>query len=425
MASSDWPRVPLGTVLTDLQPGFASGVHNELGEGIPHLRPMNVTAEGQINRSQVKYVPETVGRPDVRLSDGDVLFNNTNSPELVGKTALFRGSDHPAFSNHMTRLRPDAARLDPGFLAIRLHQAWREGWFAEHCNNHASQANISRTVLSEFEIDLPPLAVQRAITALAEKLTVTRGTHAAHLTAVRTKLNRYIDALFAKACAGGLTADWRLARGLIDDGGPAGWRESTFKQECERVTVGHVGRMVDQYRDEGVPFLRSLNVRMMRFDPTNLKYVSVEFHRQLAKSTLHPGDVVVVRSGFVGTACVIPDSVAEANCSDLLIARPGAALDPFFAAIFINSPLMRRHVADVSVGSAQAHFNTKSLQAASLPVPPLEEQREVVRRVGIALDRTSAVSQRLASVERRTDRGVTAILAKACRGEWAVAGSTA
>jgi len=133
-----WPVERLGSLLSEIQPGFASGKHNSTGDGVPHFRPMNVSRDGQIDRAVLKYVDPSTGRPDLRLRRGDVLFNNTNSPELVGKTARFDGADNPAFSNHMTRLRADQTRLDPTFLALRLHQAWRDGWFLENFNNHVS-----------------------------------------------------------------------------------------------------------------------------------------------------------------------------------------------------------------------------------------------------------------------------------------------
>src|ERR1700719_2620132 len=81
---SGWEVVTVGEVLRGVQPGFASGKHNSNGEGVPHLRPMNISRDRCLDFTAVKSV--TSGR-DLRLHRGDVLFNNTNSPELVGKTA--------------------------------------------------------------------------------------------------------------------------------------------------------------------------------------------------------------------------------------------------------------------------------------------------------------------------------------------------
>lgn len=210
-----WPRVPLGILLTDIQPGFASGKHNAVGNGIPHFRPMNVSIDGRIERTVLKYVDQDAGRPELRLRRGDVVFNNTNSPELVGKTALFEDDDAPAFSNHMTRLRSNAERLDPSYLALRLHQAWREGWFAAHCNNHVSQASIGRDVLRVFEIELPPVVVQRSIAALFHKMDASRASSISHLSVANRTIERFRQAVLAAACSGRLTADWRAVHNKV------------------------------------------------------------------------------------------------------------------------------------------------------------------------------------------------------------------
>ena len=207
--TTEWPTVTLGSLLKDIQPGYASGIHNSSGVGLPHFRPMNVSTDGRIDRTVLKFVDPSSGRNDLRLCRGDVLFNNTNSPELVGKTALFEDDDAPAFSNHMTRLRVDPSRLYPGFLALRLHQTWREGWFAAHCNNHVSQASIGRDVLRAMPIELPPIEVQREIAALAHAVDQRRVSSANHLSTASKKIERFRQSVLASACSGRLTDDWR------------------------------------------------------------------------------------------------------------------------------------------------------------------------------------------------------------------------
>src|SRR5262245_9935444 len=80
-----WTVAQLGEgIVMDVQTGFACGVNNRQGEGIGHLRPMNVNADGKIDLMDVKYVPESECNRDERLVRlGDVIFNNTNSTELV------------------------------------------------------------------------------------------------------------------------------------------------------------------------------------------------------------------------------------------------------------------------------------------------------------------------------------------------------
>src|SRR5262249_43021912 len=149
---------------------------------------------------------------------------------------------------------------------------------------------------------------------------------------------------------------------------PAGRRWTTWQEISPRVTVGYVGKMKDEYVESGIPFLRGQNVRENRFDPEGLMYVSQEFHNKISKSTLNPGDIVVVRSGDVGVSCVIPETVSEANCSDLVIIKKPPEMIPEFGAYYLNS-LARRYVIEKKVGVALTHFNTKSVAQMPVPLP--------------------------------------------------------
>jgi type I restriction enzyme S subunit len=152
----------------------------------------------------------------------------------------------------------------------------------------------------------------------------------------------------------------------------------------EEVTVGHVGPMVNEYRPAGVPFLRSTNIQPYRLDTSDLVYISHAFHARLRKSTLRPGDLVVVRTGKPGTACVIPASFGEANCSDLVVIRPGDRADSRFLAYFING-MASGHVEAYAVGAVQQHFNIGEAKRLPVPALSLDEQRAIAEVLG-ALD---------------------------------------
>ncbi|MFY7941582.1 MAG: hypothetical protein ACOVOX_11805, partial [Burkholderiaceae bacterium] len=136
----NWQRVTLAEISNDVSPGFASGKHNSDGTGVPHLRPMNVDRNGQIDLNVVKSVAESNA---VELRPGDILFNNTNSAELVGKTAVVsRREAGFAFSNHMTRVCPETG-ISSVFVARQLHFLWMSGYMKHRCTNHVNQASIS------------------------------------------------------------------------------------------------------------------------------------------------------------------------------------------------------------------------------------------------------------------------------------------
>ena len=115
------------------------------------------------------------------------------------------------------------------------------------------------------------------------------------------------------------------------------WPEVKMGDVCEEITVGFVGPMTAEYREAGVPFLRSMNIEPFRINKTDLKYISPEFHAKIKKSRLRAGDVVIVRTGDPGTAAVVPEWMHDGNCSDLVIARPGPGVDARFLCYYVNA----------------------------------------------------------------------------------------
>jgi restriction endonuclease S subunit len=164
-----WKWVKLGEAIVEAQHGFAIGERDP--EGVIQLRMNNVTTQGQFDWSSFIRVPadsETIAA--YRLQSGDVLFNNTNSTELVGKTALFEGHAEPVvFSNHFTRIRTNAEKLDSRFLAFWLHQQWQRGVFANICNRWIGQSAVQRERLLSLEIRLPSLAEQKRIARILQE----------------------------------------------------------------------------------------------------------------------------------------------------------------------------------------------------------------------------------------------------------------
>ena len=163
----------LGELIEEAVSGFACG--QRVPDGVVQLRMNNVTRRGELDWSSFIRVPATKELvEDYSLRSGDVVFNNTNSAEMVGKTACFQRFDEPVvFSNHFTRLRTKPHLLVPEFLALWLHAQWQAGLFAQICDRWIGQSAVQRNKLLSLEIPVPPVEEQRRIAArLREQLSI-------------------------------------------------------------------------------------------------------------------------------------------------------------------------------------------------------------------------------------------------------------
>ena len=188
-------------------------------------------------------------------------------------------------------------------------------------------------------------------------------------------------------------------------------RRVKLKEVCDRITVGHVGPMADKYTVEGIPFLRSQNISPFRLNLEDIKHVPSDFHEKLRKSALRPGDVAVVRTGYPGTACVIPNTFNELNCADLVVITPSKELNPYYLAAIFNSAWGIASVAGNLVGVAQQHFNIGAAKELEVALPSRSTQDRIA---GIL----SAYNELIENCQRRIC--ILEKMARALYREWFV-----
>lgn len=198
-----WQVVRLGNFRKDgviwVKNGFPQGKFNEEGHGVPHLRPFNVTDDGQISLEQIKYVSPPPEDSPYWLRKCDILFNNTNSEELVGKVAFVNVNGRFVLSNHMTIIRVQQPEvLDPMWVASWFLLLWQRGLTQALARRHVNQASISLARLENIPIPLPPLAEQqeiaRILQAVDEKIRTEEGRKAALETLFKTLLHDLMTA---------------------------------------------------------------------------------------------------------------------------------------------------------------------------------------------------------------------------------------
>ncbi len=150
----------IGELITSDEAGFACSKTRLVERGLPHLRPFNI-GDDALDLSQVYQVSlDEAPAGKTALLAGDILFNNTNSAELVGKSALIGDSMSAGFSNHMTRIRLDTRQVAPGYFAFWLRRLRGSGYFTRNATQWVSQAAYKTSELRKLTIDIPSLAEQ-------------------------------------------------------------------------------------------------------------------------------------------------------------------------------------------------------------------------------------------------------------------------
>ena len=143
------------------------------------------------------------------------------------------------------------------------------------------------------------------------------------------------------------------------------------------VCVGVVIKPTQYYTDKGIPAFRSLNIGEMHVKDSDWVYFTEEGHQKNQKSVVHKNDVLVVRSGAPGTACVATEKYDGYNAVDIIIAHPdNSKVNSIFLAAFTNMPHGMNQIRERTGGAAQQHFNVGGYKAMRLIMPSIELQNQ-------------------------------------------------
>ncbi|MFN7835299.1 MAG: restriction endonuclease subunit S [Burkholderiaceae bacterium] len=163
------PELPVGWVwasidqLTVEQKYGSSSKTNEDPTGIPVLRMGNIQ-DGDLDFSNLKYLPVDHDEfPGLHLQDGDLLFNRTNSPELVGKTAVYRSQISPcSFASYLIGVRFSGGYI-PEIASAFINSAYGKRWIKSVVVQQVGQANVNGSKLSALAVPVPPFKEQQEI----------------------------------------------------------------------------------------------------------------------------------------------------------------------------------------------------------------------------------------------------------------------
>lgn len=448
--SQDWIELPLLELIEPLESGSRpKGGVRGIDSGIPSVGGEHLTAGGGFNFAKVKFVPKSfyasMRRGHIRR--GDILIVKDGA--TTGKVALVR-DDFPfkeaVVNEHLFIIRPKADH-DSRYIFWYLHSKEGQERVLEHFQG-AAQGGINQQFAPGTLVPIPPTRDDEAtiaaqIEGLVEGLQCPRD----RLTTIPALLKKFRQSVLAAACSGHLTADWRefqpnalsadeLLVELIrmrehvigtkskqpvapdpeaEYDMPTVWVHASIDALSTKVADGV--HKTPKYQPSGIPFV---TVRNLTAGPEisfeKLNYISEADHAEFtARTKPERGDILISKDGTIGTVRVInTDREFSIFVSVALVKVADKRITPYLE-LALNCPAVQGRMS--RTGTGLQHLVLRDLRQLAIPLPPLDEQAEIVRRVEALFALADSIESRLAEATTQVERTTQAILAKAFRGE--------
>jgi type I restriction enzyme S subunit len=168
---SNWKWAKIGDLTLSTEYGLSEKTA-DLSDGVPVLKMGDIQSGRVILGRQMKVSKATEGLPQLYLESEDLLYNRTNSTELVGKTGIFKGEENQyTFASYLIRIRCLKELFSPAYLNISMNTPlFRETQITPHLKQQCGQANVNGTIMKNMLISVPPFAEQHRIVAKVDQL---------------------------------------------------------------------------------------------------------------------------------------------------------------------------------------------------------------------------------------------------------------
>jgi type I restriction enzyme S subunit len=391
-------------------------------QGLPIVRIQN------LNNPHAKFNYSDIEHEDkYKLKNGDLLVAWSAS---LGVYIWNKGEAW--LNQHIFKVEVNENLVTKKFLYYAIQEAILELYLKAH---GTGMVHVTKPVFESHPIALPPLNEQKRIVAKLEKLLAKVNESCDRLSRIPTILKRFRQSVLASACSGRLTADWRKSHPDIE---PAeellkkdtGSEINEFLQSWCFVSVGDVIKELRygtskkcSYDKQSHPILRIPNVVQGVIDSSDLKYTELS-DKEYETLRLKIGDILMIRSNgsvsLIGkTAMVTQSEEGFAYAGYLIRLRPNLSLiDPRYLNYYLSSYEIRLQIElPARSTSGVNNINSTEVKKLAIAVPPLEEQKEIVKRVEALFRKCDLIEQRYLKAKAYTDKLTQSILAKAFRGE--------
>ena len=295
-----------------------------------------------------------------QLKNGDILFSIAGA---IGRVAIVTEEMLPANTNQaLSIIRITNEEVYLPYIKLILTTPIVKDQF-EKKKQGVAQLNLSLKDINEISIPLPNIEKQIELAELFGKV--------ANVIARRNEEIKSLDELI-KARFVELFGDFIEAENPVD-----------FESICEFVTVGIANSATHAFCDDGVIMFRNQNIKEDYLDTADIVHITTEFASKYKTKMLKKDDLLIVRTGYPGVACLVPEQYEGCQTFTTLIARlkDAATVTPRFVCHYINSEYGKKYVKDNSAGAAQQNFGATALSKLPICIPPIELQNEYIRFV--------------------------------------------
>ena len=391
--TDDWEQRKLGDVVAEVTRTDATS----------NAPIMMITADnGFINQSE-RYSSNNAGqslKKYILLKKGELAYNHGASKlRPYGSCFALKTAEEARipFVYHCFSTKSE----NPEFLSISLNGKQVEKQLRRIVSSGARMdglLNISYEDYTGIPVLLPSKDEQDTIASFFESLDNTIALHQRKCDELKELKKGLLQKMFPKE--GEKVPEIRFP-GFTDD-----WEQRKLSALCDNITVGIANSATHAYRESGVVMFRNQNIKENHLDDSDIIYIDEEFAKKYANKRLKANDLLIARTGYPGTACVVPEKYEGSQTFTTLIARLKDGINPFYACQYINSDYGKKYILATQIGGGQKNSGAGILEELPMLLPPTIKEQIIIAEYLTNFDSTITLHQRKCDELKELKKGL-------------------
>ena len=374
----------------------------------PYIRVTDFE-NASVNTQSLKYLDDETydAIKNYTISDKDLYISIAGTIGLVG--TIPKNLSGANLTENAAKIAEVTGVLNP-YLSFVLNSNGAIEQFKDKATS-SGQPKLALFRIKDCSFPLPPLAEQKVIAEKLDKLLSKVDSIKARLDALPDTLKRFRQSILTAAVSGKLTEEWRKTHGVV-----LNWDERSLDDVASNIV--DCPHSTPKWSESGKYCVRTTAFNPFNLDMTDQGYVDDEvFEYRVKRLKPEPHDILYSREGTVGIACQIPEGVELCLGQRMVLIRAGEDINPKYLTSVLNSDLILTIVRQLTIGSTAPRVNMKDIKSYPIPVPSVNEQTEIVRRVEQLFAYADKVEAKVNAAQERVNKLTQSILAKAFRGE--------